>query len=273
MKRALTAAARLNKVISVHEEDPSVVRGGVANAGEWARAVGLAEWPCNGEAAMVPRDMELAAETGGRLHIAHVSCRETVRLVREAKRRGFPVTAEVTPHHLRLTEQLLGGDPSLDLPPAHPRMKVNPPLRSSDDVEAVVEALADGTIDAIATDHAPHSMADKEGPFATAAFGFSGLETALPLALDLFRAGRLSLPTLIERLTGGPARVFGLAAGTLAPGSPGDVCVFDPDHRWRVTAEGLRSRGKNTPLLGAEMRGRVRATVVAGTVVYGSELE
>jgi dihydroorotase len=167
-----------------------------------------------------------------------------------------------------MADQLLEGDADLGLPPAHPCTKVNPPLRSPMDVEAMVEALADGTIDAVATDHAPHTRADKEGAFAAAAFGFSGIETALPLLLDLVRSGALPLTALVHRLTLGPATVFGLDAGTLRPGVPGDVCVFDPDLEWTVYPEALQSRGKNTPLLGAAMRGRVTHTIVSGTVVH-----
>jgi dihydroorotase len=213
---------------------------------------------------LVGRDLALLEEVGGRLHIAHVSCAETVALLRAAKERGLPVTAEVTPHHLRLTDRLLAGNDGL--PPAHPCTKVNPPLRSPQDVEALVAALADGTIDAVATDHAPHTAADKAGPFQTAAFGFSAIETALPLLLDLARDGAVDLPTLIARLTCDPARVFGLDAGTLQPGHPADICIFDPDSRWTVSADALWSKGKNTPLLGAELRGRVTCTIVGGEV-------
>lgn len=267
MRRALVQANRLGKSVSVHEEEPGIVGPGVANAGETARKLGLSEWPCTGEAAMVARDIAILQETGGHLHIAHVSCEETVALVRRAKSRGLHVTAEVTPHHLCLTDALLAGEPSRGLPPAHPCTKVNPPLRSVLDVEALIEALADGTIDAIATDHAPHTAQDKAKPFASAAFGFTGIEVALPLMLDLVRAAHVDLQTMVERLTGGPARVFRLPGGTLAPGAPADICVFDPEIPWQVTEDNLRSRGKNTPLLGAHMRGRVTRTIVAGQIL------
>ncbi|GAC1324317.1 MAG: dihydroorotase [Chloroflexota bacterium] len=268
MRSALQSASLLRLPISVHEEDVGVVRRGVANAGAYAKRHGLAEWPCTGEASLVARDLKLLDEVGGHLHIAHVSCAETVDLLRRAKERGLAVTAEATPHHLRLTERWLDGDVALSLPAAHPCTKVNPPLRSLYDVAALVDALADGTIDAVATDHAPHTRADKEKPYASAAFGLSALETALPLVLDLVRDGRLGLMTLLARLTSGPARVFNLQAGSLTPGAPGDVCVFDPDARWTLDEDALRSRGKNTPLMGSDLQGRVTHTIVGGEVVY-----
>lgn len=268
MEEALREAARLDAVLSVHEEDPAIVRGGVANAGGAAERLELPPWPCAGEASMVRRDIDLVARTGGRLHVAHVSCAGAVLELRRARALGLPVTAEVTPHHLRLDDGLLAGDPVTGLPPRHPCVKVNPPLRSPEDVEAVVAALADGTIDAVATDHAPHTEADKSGDFETAAFGFTGSEMALSLVLDLVRENRLTLMVAVERLTQGPARVFGLDAGTLRIGGPGDVCLFDPERRWTVDVGTLRSRGKNTPLLGRTLRGRVIYTVVAGQTVY-----
>jgi dihydroorotase len=228
----------------------------------------LAPWPCAGEASLVARDLELLERVGGKLHIAHVSCAETVTLLRAARDRGLGVTAEVTPHHLRLTDRLLEGDPELSLPPAHPCCKVNPPLRSERDLEALIEALAEGLIQAVATDHAPHSDADKGGAFIDAAFGISALETALPLLLELERERRLDLTVIVERLTCGPARLFGLDAGSLRIGSPADVCIFNPAAPWQVTGEALYSRGKNTPLLGSHLTGRVTHTIVAGRVVY-----
>ena len=270
MRQALRQSRALHLPISVHEEDPELVRGGVANAGDRARRQSLAEWPCAGEASMVARDVRLLGEEGGHLHVAHVSCADTVRLIREAKARGLRITAEATPHHLRLTDRLLEGDAELGLPPAHPCTKVNPPLRCEADVEALVEALADGTIDAVATDHAPHTASDKDMSYEDAAFGISAVESALPLLLDLVRERRLDLVTLVERLTAGPARAFGLHAGTLAPGEDADICVFDPVATWRLTPEAMVSRGKNTPLMGSLLRGRVVWTLVDGRVVWPS---
>ncbi len=268
MEEALGWSQILDRVISVHEEDPAIVQGGMANEGERAARHYLPPWPCGGEASLVARDIALLAQVGGKLHIAHASCAETVALLRAARDRGLQVTAEVTPHHLRLTDRLLEGDLDLSLPPAHPCCKVNPPLRSEHDVEALVEALAEGLIEAVATDHAPHNRADKSGSFIDAAFGISAIETALPILLDLERMRRISLPVMVERLTCGPAQVFGLNAGTLRIGSPADVCVFDPDACWQVTDETLYSRGKNTPLLGATLTGRVTHTIVAGNLVH-----
>lgn len=268
MEEALGWSQTLDKVISVHEEDPALVRGGMANAGEPAARHHLPPWPCAGEASLVARDIALLEQVGGKLHIAHASCAETVALLHAARNRGLAITAEVTPHHLRLTDRLLDGDSNLSLPAAHPCCKVNPPLRSEHDVEVLVEALAEGLIQAVATDHAPHAPADKSGSFGEAAFGFSAIETALPLLLDLERLGRISLPVIVERLTWGPARVFGLDAGSLRIGSPADVCIFDPAETWQVTDETLYSRGKNTPLLGAHLTGRVTHTIVAGTLVH-----
>jgi len=202
------------------------------------------------------------------LHVAHVSCARTVELIARAKQRGLPVTAEATPHHLLLTDRLLDGEPAWNLRPADPRAKVNPPLRAEEDRTVLVEALAEGIIDAVATDHAPHTPVDKAGPFADAAFGFTALETALPLTLDLVRSGALTLPLLVERLTSGPARIFGLDAGTLAIGALADVCVFDADLEWPVSPAALRSKSKNTPLLGAHLRGRVTHTIVGGNLVH-----
>jgi dihydroorotase len=267
MRAALKEMDALNRTISAHEEDRSLVGAGVANE-RAARALGLPPWPCGGEAGMVERDLALLREVGGRLHIAHVSCAETVELVRAAKREGLPVTAEVTPHHLLLSDRLLHGDTSMGLEPRHPNTKVNPPLRTERDVQALLAGLLDGTIDAIATDHAPHAAADKEKPYQEAAFGFTGSETALPLLLDLVRKNSISLPLLVERLTLGPARVFGLDAGTLRPGAPADITVFDPDAAWTLTADALHSRGKNTPLLGRELQGRVAMTMVEGRIVH-----
>ncbi|MGI8825403.1 MAG: dihydroorotase [Chloroflexota bacterium] len=268
MREALLGSSALDLPISAHEEDPAIVGGGVANAGRRARRHGLEAWPCEGESSMVRRDIALLEEAGGRLHVAHVSCAETVELIRSAKERGLRLTSEVTPHHLTLTDELLDGDPPTDLEPAHPLTKVNPPLRSRQDVEALIEALTHGTIDAVSTDHAPHSDSDKAKTFATAAFGFSSIETALPLLLGLVRDGCLGMSTLLERLTSGPARVFNVEGGNLAAGRAADICIFDPEKRWVLRPDVLRSKGKNTPLLGRELRGRVMYTLVAGRVVH-----
>ncbi len=267
MQEALSRMDGLNRTISAHEEDRAIVDRGVANQ-RAAQALGLPPWPCQGEARMVERDISLLREAGGRLHIAHVSCARTVDLIRAAKADGLAITAEVTPHHLLLTDRLVEGDASSGLQPGHPNTKVNPPLRTEEDAEALLGGLLDGTIDAIATDHAPHAAADKNKPYAEAAFGFTGSETALPLLLELVSRGRIALPFLIEKLTLGPARVFGLDAGTLHPGAPADVTIFDPDAAWTVAPHELHSLGKNTPLLGRELHGRVSMTMVDGQIVH-----
>jgi len=194
--------------------------------------------------------------------VAHISSADSVRLVREAKRRGLPVTCEVTPHHLTLTDEACAGyDTST---------KCNPPLRTGADVEALREAVADGTIDAIATDHAPHSAVEKDVEFEEAAFGMIGLETALPLVLELVRAGQLTPAALVTRLSVAPAAAFGLTGGTLADGAPADVTVIDPDASWTCDAGALRSRSRNTPFSGKNLRGRAALTVVGGTIAYSA---
>lgn len=260
---ALRASERLGVPVSVHEEAPDIVGHGVANAG-CAERHGLRPWPCAGEIAMVRRDVALLRRHGGRLHIAHVSCAETLQLIAHARESGLAVTAEVTPHHLLLTDVELNGD--AHLPPTHSYTKVNPPLRSRNDIIALRAGLRDGVIDAVATDHAPHSVSDKSTSYANAAFGISGIELALPLLLSLERAGALTLPQVIERLTAGPARAFGLSCGTLAPGTPADVCIFDPDAVWQAGRDTLVSKGKNTPLRGARLQGRVRHGIVGGRI-------
>jgi len=209
---------------------------------------------------MMARDIALTDLTGGRLHVAHVSTAGSVALLRDAKARGLAVTAEVTPHHLFLTEEAVAGYGT--------NAKMAPPLRNARDVEALRAALADGTIDALATDHAPHHHDEKEVEFENAANGVVGLETALPLALRLVADGVLDLPALVARMTVGPARILGLPAGTLSPGAPADLTLVDPERRWRVEARTFRSKGRNTPFEGWEMAGRAVAVLVGGRLVY-----
>jgi dihydroorotase len=212
---------------------------------------------------MVARDIELVALTGARYHVAHVSSAESVRLVREAKRRGLPITCEVTPHHLSLTDDAC----------AHydTAAKCNPPLRGTADVEALREGLRDGTIDAIATDHAPHSSVEKDVEFEQAAFGMIGLETALPLALDLVRAGVLAPATLVMRLSAAPAGIFRLPGGRLAEGQPADVTVIDPEADWTCDARSFLSRSRNSPFVGRALRGRATLTIVGGKLAFSQE--
>jgi len=262
MRRAMEYARTFGLTIVQHCEDLSLSHGGAMNEGIVSTRAGIRAQPASAESAMVARDLELCALTGARYHVAHISSADSVRLVREAKRRGLPVTCEVTPHHLTLTDEACAGyDTST---------KCNPPLRTGADVEALREAVADGTIDAIATDHAPHSAVEKDVEFEEAAFGMIGLETALPLVLELVRAGQLTPAALVTRLSVAPAAAFGLTGGTLADGAPADVTVIDPDASWTCDAGALRSRSRNTPFSGKNLRGRAALTVVGGTIAYSA---
>jgi dihydroorotase len=208
----------------------------------------------------VARDVLLAELTGAHVHIAHLSTAGAVRLVRDAKARGMRVTAEVTPHHLVLTDEAVRG--------FDPNTKMSPPLRSKRDADAVLEALTDGTIDCIATDHAPHAVSEKEGEFDQAPFGIVGLETAVPVLLDrLVRPGRLSLATLVSRLAADPARLFGLPGGSLRPGAPGDLTILDLERELTVDPARFQSRSRNTPFAGWALRGGPAMTIVGGRIV------
>jgi dihydroorotase len=263
MRRALEYAKAFGLPLALHEEDPGLVGKGVMNEGAPATRLGLKGIPSQAEEVMVLRDVALAELTGGRVHFQHVSAAGSVRAIREAKRRGARVTAEATPHHLTLTDEDVaasGYDTSF---------KMAPPLRSPEDVRAVQEALADGTIDCIATDHAPHSAVEKDLEFDAAANGIVGLETAFPVCLALVRAGALSERRLVEALTVGPARAFGLAAGTLARGVAADVAILDPGAEWILDPEKLHTKGRNTPWRGKRLLGRCAVAIVGGTIVHG----
>jgi dihydroorotase len=263
MRRAMEYARTFDLTIVQHCEDLSLSAGGAMNEGPVATRAGIRAQPGSAESAMVARDIELCALTGARYHVAHVSSADSVRLVREAKARGLPVTCEVTPHHLTLTDEACARyDTSA---------KCNPPLRAAADVEALRAALADGTIDAVATDHAPHSAVEKEVEFEQAAFGMIGLETAVPLVLDLVRAGMLSPADFVTRLSVAPARVFGLPGGSLTDGAPADLTVIDPEVAWTCEGAALRSRSRNTPFVGRPLRGRAALTIVGGYIVYSGE--
>jgi dihydroorotase len=260
MRRALEYCSMFNLPVCVHEEDLHLAAGGVMNEGPTALRLGLKGIPNAAEEVMVARDVALARLTGGRLHIAHVSTRGSVALIRQAKAEGLAVTAEATPHHFTLTEEAVTG--------YNTNAKMAPPLRVDADVQAIQGGLRDGTIDAIATDHAPHHRDEKEVEFDQAAPGIVGLETALPLTLRLVEAGVLSLTEALRKLTINPARILGLPYGTLAVGAPADVVIFDPTRQWRVEVEKLRSKSKNSPFDGWELRGKVIVTMVNGQVVY-----
>jgi len=260
MRSALRESARLGVPISQHSEDPTISAGGVVNEGAVSRALGLPGWPARAEDAIVSRDICLLRETGGRLHVSHISTAGAVELVRAAKREGLDITAEVTPHHLHLTEELvLGGDTSA---------KVNPPLRTRADVEACRRALADGTIDIVATDHAPHTPSDKGGGFERAAFGMVGLEIAVGALLMLVKEGVIAPSRMIAAMSSSPAAVFGLRGGTLAPGSVADVTVIDPNREFVVDPTRFRSLGRNTPFAGWSLPGRAVLTLVGGREIF-----
>jgi dihydroorotase len=264
MRRALEYARTFDLPVVQHAEDLQLARGGVMNEGPAATRAGLRGQPAAAETVMVLRDLELVALTGARYHVAHVSTAGSVRAVREAKRRGLPVTCEVTPHHLTLTDIACCGYDTAT--------KCAPPLRSEADREALIEGLCDGTIDCIATDHAPHALQEKQLEFQEAAFGIIGLETALGLGLKLVEAKRLSLPMLIQRMTVGAARIFRLQRGTLGVGAVADVTVFDPNAKQKVDAALGRSKSRNTPFQGWELPGVVVHTFVAGRPVYRREV-
>jgi dihydroorotase len=265
MRRALEYSAMFNLPVIAHEEDRGLAADGVMHEGVTAFRLGLKGMPSAAEEAMVARDIALLERTGGRLHIAHASTAGTVDLVRRAKARGLAVTAEAAPHHFTLTDEAVGEYDT--------NAKMNPPLRTAADVEAVIDGLRDGTIDAIATDHAPHHRDEKEVEFDCAAYGIVGLETALPLCLRLVRERDLPVDGLIRALSTNPARILGVPGGSLAEGAPADATVIDPECGWQVDAAAFRSRSRNTPFDGWSMRGAARATVVGGRVVWRAAAE
>lgn len=260
MRRVLQYATLFDLPVMVHEEDLTLSAHGAMNAGAMATRLGLQPIPASAEVAMVARDVVLLEETGGRLHIAHISCEGSVRLVREAKRRGLRITAEAAPHHFVLDDRAVEGYDT--------HAKMNPPLRSRRDVEAIREALVDGTVDAIATDHAPHGVLDKQVEFERGINGIIGLETAFGLTMELVHGGVLTPRRAVELLTDGPARAFGLPGGHLGAGAPADVTLVDPDAEWTVQAERFFSRSRNTPFQGRELKGRVTQTWVGGRLVF-----
>jgi dihydroorotase len=259
LRRAMEYTLPFGLPIISHAEDAHLVQGGVMNEGVVSTELGLGGRPATAEEVMVARDCCLAELTGAHVHVAHISTAGAVRLVKEAKARGIRVTAEVTPHHLLLTEEAVRG--------YDPNTKMNPPLRTKRDQEALLEALADGTIDCIATDHAPHALSEKEGDFDGAAAGIAGLETAASVLLDrLVRPGLLDLKTLIARLTAGPARVLNLPGGSLAPGVDADVTILDPARELTIDPSGFHSKSRNTPFGGWRVTGMPWMTLIGGRV-------
>lgn len=261
MRRALEYSRDSGIPVIDHCEDLNLSAGGVMNEGKVANRMGLKGIPPAAEEDMVARDIELARATGGRLHIAHVSTAGSVAHIRRAKGDGIRVSAEVTPHHLTLTEEAVAG--------YNTNAKVNPPLRTARDVQALIEGLKEGVIDAIATDHAPHTIEDKRCKFEDAAFGISGFETALGSLMELVHQRRIDLVTLISKLTHGPASFLKRDdLGTLKAGATADVIIFDPNMEWVVNTDEFASKGWNSPLAGKTLKGKVMVTVFGGAVVY-----
>jgi dihydroorotase len=292
MRRALEYATLFDLLVMDHCQDYALVTDGVAHEGHYSLVLGLRGWPAVGEEMIVARNILLAEKTGARVHCQHLSSAGSVRLLREARKRGLPVSGEACPHHFTLTDAALAGsdefwrEDGVDLlrfaadgtvPPVWPSydtsFKMNPPLRAAIDRAAILEAVADGTIEVIASDHAPHCNYEKEVEFDYAPFGVVGLETELALALmQLHHTGRVPLGDLIARFTTGPARLLRLETkGSLKPGMDADVTVFDPDRSWVCHPEALASKSRNTPFRGWSLRGKPTATVVRGAIVWQDE--
>ena len=259
MRRALEWCLALDAPISCHEEDKSLSCGGSMNESPRSARLGLRGWPKVAEEVMIARDIELARATGGRVHICHVSTARGVELIRRAKNDGIRITAEVTPHHLTLTEEAIGEYDT--------NAKMSPPLREAEDVAALRAGIKDGAIDAVASDHAPHELDSKRVEFSRATFGILGLQTTLPLVLDLYRQGVITRSRAIDLCSAGPARSFGLGVGRLRPGDSADLVIVDPDRRWVFAPEVVRSLSRNSPFLGREMVGGAESVFVGGRII------
>jgi len=260
MRRALSYAKGLDLTIVQHPEEPALTNGGAMNEGEVATRLGLPGIPAQAEAMMIERDLCLVEMTGGRYHAAHISTAAAVEAIRRGKEKGLPITCDTAPNYFVLNETAIGDYRTF--------AKISPPLRSEDDRLAVVEGLADGTIDIVASDHSPHDQDSKRLPFDQAAFGAVGLETLLPLTLNLYHEGRLSLLEALGKVTAAPANLMRLSGGALRKGAPADLVIFDPDAPWQVKEEKLRSKSKNTPFDGHPVQGRALHTLVAGRTVF-----
>ena len=260
MRRAMEYAKPFGITIVTHAEDLELVGSGVMNEGPVSTELGLKGIPWVAEDAATAREIMLAEFTGAHLHVAHVSTKGSIDLVRQAKKRGVNVTCEATPHHFTLTDEAVRG--------YNTNAKMNPPLRSAEDREAVRQGIADGTVDAIATDHAPHHIDEKNVEFSIAMNGIVGLETALPLSLQLVEDGLIALPKAVALLTCGPAAALGIPAGQLEEGGVADVTVIDPELEWTVDAQKLVSKSKNTPFDGWKMKGVALCTIVGGKIAY-----
>jgi len=263
MRRALQYHGITGRRLALHCEEPTLSKGGQMHEGAVSAELGFAGYPSVAESVMVERDLSLAAYERARLHLLHLSARESVDALRAAQAKGVAATAEATPHHLCLTDEAVR---SLDS-----NLKMNPPLRSADDRAALIDGLRDGTISVVATDHAPHLRHEKEVPFEAAPFGVTGLETAFAaLYTHLVEPGLLTLETLLERMSAGPARAYGLEPPRIAPGAPANLVLLDTERTWRVAEDGFRSRSANSWLLGQTLRGRVRLTLAAGRTAFAA---
>jgi dihydroorotase len=261
MRRALQYHALTGRRLAVHCEERTLSRDGQMHEGEVSAELGFAGYPSVAESVMVERDLALAAYEGQSLHVLHLSARESVDALRAARAAGVAATGEATPHHLCLTDEAVR---ALDS-----NLKMNPPLRAAEDRRALIEGVREGVIEAIATDHAPHARHEKEVPFEAAPFGVTGLETAFAaLYTQLVEPGLVSLPTLLERMSAGPARIYGLEPPRLAVGAEANLVLIDPNERWAVREDGFQCRSVNSWLLGQELTGRVRMTMAAGRVVF-----
>jgi len=262
MRHALEYSRMFDLPLIQHSEILDLTKGGCMNESRVSTELGLKGMPTEAEDIMVYRDIALLEKTGGRLHVAHISSGESVELVRRAKAQGLPVTCEVAPHHFTLTDESVRGYDT--------NTKMSPPLRTRSDIDAIKAGLKDGTIDIIATDHAPHDLVDKQADYHSACFGIVGLETALPLSLRLVDENILTLPQLVAKLTSRPAEIFKLDQGALGVGKQADVVVFDPHHEYRVEASRFKSKSKNSPFDGWQVRGQVRHTIFNGKVIYSN---
>jgi dihydroorotase len=259
MRRALSYGATFGLLVCQHPEEKAL-SGGVMNGGDLATRLGLSGVPREAEIIMLERDMRLVKMTGGRYHAAHLTCAESIDVIRRAKDQGLDVTCDTAPFYFALNEMAVSDYRTF--------AKLNPPLRGEDDRRAVVQGLKDGVIDCIASDHLPQDQDTKRQPFNQASYGAIGLETLLPISLELYHNGYLSLLDVLRPLTVAPAKRLGLPGGTLAAGAPADFFLFDPDRAWKVTAERLRSKSKNTPFDGRPVQGRVLTTVIDGRTVF-----
>lgn len=260
MRRALAYARGFGLLIIQHPEEPRLAEGGAMNEGEMATRLGLAGIPAAAEVMMIERDLHLVELTGGRYHVAHVSTAASVEAIRKAKARGLPVTCDTAPHYFALNETAVGDYRTF--------AKMSPPLRREEDRKAIAAAVADGTIDCIASDHAPHDQDSKRVPFAQAAFGVIGLETLLPISLELYHKREIGLLGLLKRMTSAPADLLGLPQGRLAVGAPADLVLFDIDRAWTIDSERFRSKSKNSAFDKRPTRGMVLRTIVDGRTVF-----